>query len=546
MFGLGMELLMRRAVISQWDNREEPEWPPHPDRLFMALVAAWGESGEDTDGKAALRWLESLGPPALRVSMEFWKRTSYTTYVPVNDHCSPISKKGKTETPLGSLPFGRARNSRYFPAIFPDDPTFYLVWPAVSFDDTYKPAFEQLCGQVTYLGHSSSPVRAWLEMRAIEPNLFPTDGDAPFRLRVFGPGSLEILERRFNRANVDDYAQLSKRIELLGAAAKSARGKQKTELKTKLEEAEALLKKCHGDKVPQTLRPVPSMWQGYGPAKTEGNATIIDGPFDPGLIVLRQVGGRKFALESCGRIAGAVRLTLMSRHGDNPPQWLSGHASDGSPSTVRRPAYLPLGFVGREHADGHLLGVAIAVPRDFPEDQTNLLYELLGRHEGNNPYDIETGIPFLSIKIRNQILDQSIGILDLELDESNERNPKRNLRPSTWCIPVEGSTRWVTVTPLVLPLVPRRALTVEDVIVRACTDAGFPEPIAVRASLAPLLLGVPHTKSFHFDPRSRRPRRPTTHAEIEFAHPVRGPMIIGAGRYAGFGVCRPIRDEEPA
>jgi CRISPR-associated protein Csb2 len=40
MFALGAELLMGRAIITRWDNREEPEWPPHPDRVFMALVAA--------------------------------------------------------------------------------------------------------------------------------------------------------------------------------------------------------------------------------------------------------------------------------------------------------------------------------------------------------------------------------------------------------------------------------------------------------------------------------------------------------------------------
>ena len=46
MFALGIELLMRRAMMTRWGNREEPEWPPHPDRVFMALVAAWGEAGE--------------------------------------------------------------------------------------------------------------------------------------------------------------------------------------------------------------------------------------------------------------------------------------------------------------------------------------------------------------------------------------------------------------------------------------------------------------------------------------------------------------------
>ena len=53
MFSLGVEFLMGRAMMSRWQNREEAEWPPHPDRVFMALVAAWGESGEDPAGGAA-------------------------------------------------------------------------------------------------------------------------------------------------------------------------------------------------------------------------------------------------------------------------------------------------------------------------------------------------------------------------------------------------------------------------------------------------------------------------------------------------------------
>ena len=30
MFAIGIELLMRRAIIARWDKREESEWPPHP------------------------------------------------------------------------------------------------------------------------------------------------------------------------------------------------------------------------------------------------------------------------------------------------------------------------------------------------------------------------------------------------------------------------------------------------------------------------------------------------------------------------------------
>ena len=31
-----------------------------------------------------------------------------------------------------------------------------------------------------------------------------------------------------------------------------------------------------------------------------------------------------------------------------------------------------------------------------------------------------------------------------------------------------------------------------------------------------------------------------THASIVFAAPVRGPVIIGSGRYRGYGLCRPV------
>lgn len=96
MFALGIELLMRRAIISRWDNREEPEWPPHPDRVFMALVAAWGETGEDTAHREALEWLERLGPPSLAIPLEVSERTKFTSYVPVNDDSSPCGKKGRS------------------------------------------------------------------------------------------------------------------------------------------------------------------------------------------------------------------------------------------------------------------------------------------------------------------------------------------------------------------------------------------------------------------------------------------------------------------
>src|SRR5690242_13177457 len=139
MFALGIEFLMRRAVMTRIDNREEPEWPPHPDRVFMALVAAFGECGEHELEREALEWLETLGPPALRVREEAPKRSSFISYVPVNDDGNPMGKKGAFG-PMGSLPIGRNRQPRAFPAVVPEDPTFHLIWESVELPEKTRPA----------------------------------------------------------------------------------------------------------------------------------------------------------------------------------------------------------------------------------------------------------------------------------------------------------------------------------------------------------------------------------------------------------------------
>jgi CRISPR-associated protein Csb2 len=485
MFALRIELLMRRAIISRWNNREEPEWPPHPDRVFMALVAAWGEAGKDAAQREALEWLETLPCPSLAVPLEVSQRTSFTTYVPVNDDSSPMGKKGSFGA-MGSMPLGRNRQPRFFPTVTPDSPTFALIW-AVDPPANLRGSLERLCELVTYLGHSATPIRVWIDEQPPEPNLVPDDMRAEHRLRVFSPGRLEYLIGRFEAG----------------------------------------------------LRPQPSVWQGYAAPVAANDTDVIEGPYDPGVFVLRQIGGRKFGLESCGILADAIRKELIRRYGPEAPEWISGHASDGKPSKLPRPVYLPLGFVDHEYADGHLLGIAVAVPKAF--EGTDRLFELLAAH--GQPEEVRPiGVPHLALTIKNPHLrDREIGTLELELDERPEGRRPLALQSFTWTQP---SRVWTTVTPIMLPQFPRRELTTEDVVTQACVNAGYPKPIAVRVTVAPLMEGVPHSRSFHVKPREHRPPRPLTHAEIEFAIAVRGPVLVGAGRYAGYGVCRPYREKQ--
>ena len=133
-----------------------------------------------------------------------------------------------------------------------------------------------------------------------------------------------------------------------------------------------------------------------------------------------------------------------------------------------------------------------------------------------------------------------VGTLELELDDRPDSSRQLALRVGNWIGPARV---WKTVAPMMLPKFPRRHLSVEEVVVQACLDSGYPEPASVRAGSDPLLEGVPHARGFHVKPRQGRPPRPLIHAELEFPMPVLGPVVIGAGRYAGYGACRPKEEK---
>ncbi len=494
MLAIGIEFLMGRSVAARWENRDKPEWPPHPDRVFMALVAAWGETGERPEIYRVLKWLESLDHPQIAASGIVSERSEFTSYVPANDTQVPkTSAKGEVTAELVAkglrlLPDRRNRNARTFPAVVPEDSLVYLVWPDATPSEEQQAALVQVCRCVTYLGHSSTPVRMWASPHPGKVTLWPTTGRASVRLRSFGPGRLDDLQAWY-RAD---------------------------------------------------LRPQATLWVGYSDTSpTALPAVEADHPYEAAIFVMRQAGGRPFVLESTGLVIDAVRKVLLARHGAEPPEWLSGHGDGSEPSKVHRPAYLPLAHVGYEYADGHLMGIGIAIPTGFPH--TEELFSLLSKRDERTPDDIDPGVPFLSTEVFNPHLkDGKVGALVLELDEQGERTPRRALRPSTWVAP---SDCWTTVTPVMLPQFPRRGLTPEDVIADACEQSGYPRPAAVRVQHAPLLAGVPHARSFHVKPRQGRPPRPLIHARLLFDQAVRGPVVIGAGRYAGYGLCRPTPGE---
>ena len=192
MFALGIRYLNGWSMAAADGAKKElAEWPPHPDRVFMALAAAWFETGEETDEGASLRWLEAL-PPASIAASDWSLRTVVTSYVPVND--ATLKKDG-----LNVVPEHRPRKSRSFPVAVPHDPTVRLIWETAELG-VHGTALERLAAKVTHVGHSASFVQMWLERESTtEPTWEPTDGIADKRMRVPSPGRLDRLALVCNR-----------------------------------------------------------------------------------------------------------------------------------------------------------------------------------------------------------------------------------------------------------------------------------------------------------------------------------------------------------
>ncbi len=113
--------------------------------------------------------------------------------------------------------------------------------------------------------------------------------------------------------------------------------------------------------------------------------------------------------------------------------------------------------------------------------------------------------------------------------------------------------KWASVTPVVLDRFPKsdrledRASWNEEVagiISNGCENIGLLAPIAVRVEKTPFFRG-----SLRSHARTKRVSsfasqewcpRVQVHIAIEFAEAVRGPILLGAGRFRGYGLCRPL------
>ncbi len=488
MLTLAWRYLAGRAVATDVADRSAPEWPPHPDRVFQALVDAWGAL-EDSPGREAatraLEWLERQAPPALSVpgaEVEVWRGAAPKVYVPTND-AKASEKGGKyADGAIALMPSFRTRKERRFQAMVVGDGACALAWDAEPGE--HRAALAALAASVTRIGHSSSLVRCWLEAGAMAPAFVPAglDEAAELSLRVPGPGRLRALR--------EAYADGGERWQ----------------------------------------RPPTAGWVSY---RAAGPVARVRGDNAGRLVILRRLAGRTVDLERTVELSRRLRGALLRRARGPAVALVSGHAADGAALDRAHVGFVPLPFVGSGHADGHLLGVGVLMPAGLAFDAEDAVLQALA-----DALDPETGTLTLSLGDGREV---TFGL-------EERPAPPRALRAGTWA---RGSHAWATVTPVVLDRMPSRGERDRDAFVegevrRACERVGLPAPAEVVVGDVSMLEGAPHAAAFPGLPTKAGLRRRHVHVWLRFDVPVAGPLVLGAGRYLGMGLFRPVADAVPA
>jgi CRISPR-associated protein Csb2 len=432
------------------------------------------------------------------------------------------------------------RKPRSFPVVHvdPDGPTVFFHWPEADATPETRQALVSLLAKLPRLGHSSSFCTA----RCVETA--PTDGewacyeftspesdtDADVTLRVPYAGLIQAAERAF-----DAEGRQAERDALISTARKSAKP-------TKSLKPAATSRGRHD--------PV-HRWQGYAKAHA---TPACDSPWDARILVLRQTDGARQGLQSTLQITEVLHRAILSRWGKRAsefgptPPWISGHAPNACADTPSRPlgdgnhlAFFPLPFVNAPYADGHLLGLALALPRIERTGVTPQEFRQQWKHAQHALFG--SG----SLKLHPADGSWEMVLEPAPADLGTGKKSVQALHTSRWTRP---SFTWQSVTPIVLDRHPKPhfgknpelwAESCRSIIRQSCERIGLPAPMRVEPSFHSPLNGVP--PSMAFAPQSEkggRNKRFHIHARVEFASHVRGPLLIGAGRFRGYGLMLPV------
>lgn len=539
MLAVQLRLLAGRYVATQYDQRDRAEWPPHPARLFAAAVSAWADADEpDPLERSALSWWESLGPPTIACSPpeETATRTAVTHFVPVNDVTTlsrdatdayidltdaltaeqQLAEAGTTdaralgrartaarrarergllfsqsgrapETALGILPENRVRQARTFPSSTPADEIVTFTWSEAVDDAGHAEVLDRLLSRIARLGHSSCPVDVAVVSEPTRAAFLEPAERGEVSLRVAVPGQLDAL--------VEAHA-MHGGVELRTLPTGSTAYRRSVEVTSP----------PHSD-------------------FAERDWLLFD--LQPRCPISKTVA-----------LTRALRASLMKHSAEQPPlAILTGHrpglvGASTEPALDLHAAYVALPYVGSEYADGSIHALAVILPRTTKAADRDAVVRAAANWQ-----------------VRNDGLLLAGGAGRFHPAPLRPEDASVTARATTW---TRQSRYWSSVTPVALDRHPggldsadpekreRAEAKARASIAQACLRSGFGEPaeIGLRADV-PIRGSRPVGRFPPFTVGKGGLRKWLVHVELTFAEPVRGPVLLGAGRFFGLGLFWP-------
>lgn len=484
-----IEFLVGRYTATNLHKYKKPEWPPHPGRLFMAMVSSYFNGDKKQDEKEALEYLEQCKPPSIYYeSDKITTRDNVETFVPINDE---LKSKFKGESRLTTLeiPLDRLRQPRMFPTTITGYDPLYFVWDDVVIDHKHLNALKILCSRIHRLGHSSSFVSITVNDSEIDiqATMIPNKlGDIP--IRWISKGLSNKLEQVF---------------EMDGEQSNKNKQSEKNEL--------YYVKKARLNAI--------SLPEFRYSKKLDETMSLEQGHFSD-MVILPITSNKNLNPLHTKDMVQSLRNKIQK---NNVPEYVSGLDVDGNPSKSPHVAIVPLAFTGNRYADGLIRGMAIIFPRKRETESEKSISDALYGDKTSTDIEIE---------------NKKFGNVKLSLETYD---PIKTLETNTW---KRHSKTWATTTPIVLDRVPhvKKNISwwdkVEEIVSKSCRNQDIPEPKVSVSNIA-FLRGVPNANKF---PKYAQ-NKTQVHALLQFEKEIKGPLLIGAGRYNGYGLCRPWGDK---
>jgi CRISPR-associated protein Csb2 len=478
------------------------DWPPTPARLFQALVAGAGLKGPmQASDVEALEWLEMSAPPII-ASPVARKGQAFDNFVPNND----LDAVGGDPRRIGSVRGKKA----ICPLLFDEEQPLLYAW-ALRDDaqhDTFTRILCQLSEGVYQLGRGVDLAWAWAEVieeAELGERLAAYDGIV-HRPSIGGDGKAFACPMKGSFQSLEDrYAANQQRFEVVAV----------------------------GRSVSQSFRQLP---------KPRFQSVTYDSPAVRKVFDVRSMDDQpqSWDLEKASVFVQTIRNAANARLLNAFPSkaalidhWLIGRKADGSNGgkSDERIHIIPIPSIGHTHADHAIRRVLLEIPTSCPLRADDLSWAFNGLELGQDG--------FLG---RLMLADDMVFLDHFGFGKK--------------------FAVWKTITPAALPVSAGRRRIEPSRKLQEAKNATERAIEQQQARLA-ILTALRHAgvngdalniivqrepfqahgaKAEAFAPGTRFAKERLWHVALEFSEAVKGPLVVGDGRFLGLGVFAPVAD----